>query len=118
MPGPIQRTGYYEVLHEVVVHDGVVHLGGVVSDDLSLDMAGQTRDALGQIDRLLAAHASSRDRLLTALIFITDMRLKPELNKVWTQWLAPEQMPTRATIGVSDLGEGVLLEIVVTAAAG
>ena len=118
MPGPIQRTGNYEVLHEVVVHNGVVHLGGVVSDDLSLDMAGQTGDVLSQIDRLLAAHGSSRARLLTALIFITDMRLKPALNGVWTQWLAPEQMPTRATIGVDDLGDGVLLEMVVTAATG
>jgi enamine deaminase RidA (YjgF/YER057c/UK114 family) len=102
----------------VVVHNGIVHLGGVVSDDLSLDMAGQATDALAQIDRLLAAHGSSRDRLLTALIFITDLRLKPELNKVWTHWLAPGQMPTRATIGVNDLGENVLLEIVVTAATG
>jgi enamine deaminase RidA (YjgF/YER057c/UK114 family) len=116
MPGPIKRTGNYEVLHEVVEHDGVIYLGGVVSDDLSLDMAGQTRDVLGQIDRLLAEHGSSRDRLLSSMIFITDMRLKPEMNTVWKQWLASDHLPTRATIGVSDLGEGVLLEIVVTAA--
>lgn len=114
----IKRSGNYEILHEVVEHNGVLHFAGVVSEDTTLDMAGQMRDVTKQIDTLLAAHGSDRNRLLSALIFITDMRLKPEMNKVWSSWLAREHMPTRATIGVNDLGEGVLLEIVVTAATG
>ncbi len=114
----IKRSGDYEILHEVVEHNGVLHFAGITTEDTSLDMAGQMRDVAAQIDRLLAAHGSHRDRLISALIFITDMRLKPEMNKVWSSWLAREHMPTRATIGVKDLGEGVLIEIVVTAAAG
>ena len=94
MPGPIKRTGNYEVLHEVVEHDGVIYLGGVVSDDLSLDITGQTRDVLAQIDRLLAEHGSSRDRLLTSMIFITDMRLKPEMNTT----TCPRGRPSGSTI--------------------
>lgn len=114
----IKRSGDYEILHEVVEHNGVLHFAGVTTEDASLDMAGQMRDVAGQIDRLLAAHGSHRDSLISALIFITDMRLKPEMNKVWSDWLARAHMPTRATIGVNDLGEGILIEIVVTAAAG
>jgi enamine deaminase RidA (YjgF/YER057c/UK114 family) len=38
------------------------------------------------------------------------------MNKVWKEWLATPHLPTRATIGVNDLGERVLLEVVVTAA--
>lgn len=114
----IKRSGNYEILHEVVEHNGVLHFAGVTAEDLSLDMAGQTRQVAEQIDALLAAHGSHRDRLISALIFITDMRLKPEMNKAWSGWLARAHMPTRATIGVKDLGEGVLIEIVVTAAAG
>lgn len=112
----IKRSGNYEVLHEVVEHNGVLHFSGVVSEDTSLDMAGQTEDVLKQIDQLLKAHGSSRDHLLSALIFITDMKKKPDMNKVWTRWLAPAHLPTRATIGVNDLGKGILIEIVVTAA--
>jgi len=67
------------------------------------------RDFL-RCDRLL------REKRLTALIFITDMKLKPEMNRVWKEWLAPADLPTRATIGVADL-DGYLIEIVVTAAA-
>lgn len=112
----IERSApYADILHEVVVHNGILYLAGVVADDPGLDMAGQTRQALEQIDQLLAAHRSSRERLLTALIFITDMGLKPEMNRVWKEWLGPPHLPTRATIGVSDL-DGYLIEIVVTAA--
>jgi len=109
---------YDDILHEVVEHGGVLHLAGVVSEDLSLDMEGQTRDALAQIDRLLVRHGSGRDRLLTALLFVTDMSGKPGMNRAWKEWLRPDQTPARATLGVADLGPGVLIEIVVTAAKG
>ncbi|AVD84679.1 Rid family hydrolase [Pseudomonas sp. PNPG3] len=38
------------------------------------------------------------------------------MNEVWTSWLNAETLPARATIGVSDLGDNILVEVVVTAA--
>lgn len=112
----IERSGPYGgILHEVVEHNGVLHFAGIVSEDPKLDMAGQARDVLRQLDALLAAHGSSRKHLLTALLFITDMTQKPAMNAVWKEWLAPADLPTRATIGVADL-DGYLLEAVFTAA--
>lgn len=112
----IKRSGpYADILHEVVEHDGILYLAGVTAEDPSQDMAGQTRSVLAQIDELLAAHGSDRSHLLSALIFITDMTLKPEMNKLWKEWLSPAQLPARATIGSSDL-DGYLIEVVVTAA--
>ena len=35
--------------HEVVVHHGVLYIGGVVAEDTTLDMAGQANDALRQL---------------------------------------------------------------------
>jgi len=114
--GTIKRTGNYEVLHEVVEHGDMVYLAGLVSEDLKLDMAGQTRDVLNQLDVLLKKHGSSRERVLTALAFVTDLNQKPAMNKVWKEFFPSAALPTRATIGISDLGEGVLLEVVFTAA--
>jgi len=112
----ITRSGPHgDVLHEVVENAGVLYLAGITAEDKSQDMAGQTRSVVAQVDELLAAHGSDKTRLLTALIFITDMKLKPAMNTVWKAWLAPAQLPTRATIGVSDL-DGYMIEIVVTAA--
>jgi enamine deaminase RidA (YjgF/YER057c/UK114 family) len=115
----IKRTGPYEgLLHEVVEYNGVLYFGGVVAEDLSRDMAGQTADVLVQVDRLLALHGSNRKRILSALIFVPDLALKPAMNEVWKQYFAPEDLPARATIGIADLGPGVLLEMTLTAATG
>ena len=52
----IRRTGPYDgLLHEVVKHKGILYFGGVIAEDLSLDMAGQTADVLRQVDHLLAS---------------------------------------------------------------
>jgi enamine deaminase RidA (YjgF/YER057c/UK114 family) len=112
----IKRSGSSEILHDVVAHNGVLNLAGVVAEDLSQGMAGQARQVFEEIDRLLAANGSDRNHLLSALIFITDMKLKPEMNKAWQAWLKKEHLPTRATIGINDLGPGVVIEVVVTAA--
>ena len=114
----IKRTGDLGLLHEAVEYNGVLYLAGAVSEDLSLDMAGQTRDVLRQIDELLAAHGSSKEKLLSALIFVTDMNLKPAMNEVWKEWVPAGQAPARATIGIADLTPGVLIEVVCTAAVG
>lgn len=116
MAGAIKRTGNYEVLHEVVEHNGILHFAGLVSENLKLGMEGQTKDVLKQLDHLLIQHGSSRARVLTALIFITDMKQKPAMNKAWKDFFADKDLPTRATIGVKDLGPGVRLEVVFTAA--
>jgi enamine deaminase RidA (YjgF/YER057c/UK114 family) len=115
----VKRSGRYaDILHEVVEHNGTLYLAGVVAEDLSADMAGQARSVFGQIDQLLSEHGSSKAQLLTALIFITDMKDKPAMNQAWKRWLAPADLPTRATIGVSDLEPNVRIEVVVTAAKG
>jgi enamine deaminase RidA (YjgF/YER057c/UK114 family) len=112
----IKRSGSSEILHDVVEHKGVLNLAGVIAEDLSLGMEGQARQVFEEIDRLLAANGSDRNHLLSALIFITDMKLKPDMNKAWKAWLAPAHLPSRATIGINDLGPRVLIEVVVTAA--
>lgn len=103
------------IMHRVVERDGLIFIGGTVSDDESLDMAGQTRQILSKLDSYLAQAGSDRTRLLSVTIFITDMALKPQMDAVWKEWLSPESLPTRATVGVADLGGDTLIEIVATA---
>lgn len=102
-------------LHRVVKHNGIAYIGGIVADDDSLDMAGQTREVLKKLDAYLREAGSDRSRLLSATIFITDMNVKPAMDAVWKEWLAPKDLPARATIGVSDLCERTLIELVATA---
>lgn len=103
------------IMHRALEHNGVVYIAGTTCDDESLNMEGQTAEALAKIDQYLAAAGTDKHKLLSATLYVTDMSLKPEMNKAWQAWLSPEAFPTRATIGVADLGGTALIEIVVTA---
>jgi len=57
----IKRTGNYDVLHEVVEHNGILYIGGIVADDPTLDMAGQTTQALRYLSQLLKERRSGEE---------------------------------------------------------
>lgn len=111
-----RHSAYGGILHEVVEHAGILYLGGIVSEDISLDMAGQARDVLRQLDALLTAHGSDRDHVLQVTVFMTHLAEKAAFNTAWTEFFKPESLPARAGIGVADLTAGVLVEITATAA--
>lgn len=112
----IRRHIQTKINHRMVEHEGVLYFGGLVADDKSQDMAGQTRQICAKIDDMLAQVDSSRDKLLTAMLYITDFSQKDGMNEAWLDWLPNEHLPTRATIGVAELGKDVLIEVVVSAA--
>lgn len=94
----IQRLHVGPRLSEVAIHNGVVYLAGQVADDPSQDMAGQTRQVLAAVDRLLAEAGSDNSRILQATIFVADMAEFPAMNTVWDAWVVPGQTPPRATV--------------------
>lgn len=103
-------------LSEMAIHHGTVYLAGQVAEDTTQDMAGQTRQVLASIDRLLAEAGTDKTRILMAQVIITDMRLFGELNKTWEAWVVAGQTPPRATIEAKLATPQHLVEIIVTAA--
>lgn len=112
----IKRIERTPTFHRVVEHNGMLLLAGVTGDDPATDMTRQTEAALNRIDALLQAHGSDRDHILHATVFITDMKLKDAMNEAWLKFFTQDALPARATLGVADLGPGVLIEIVAQAA--
>ncbi len=112
----IQRIETGPRMSEAVVHNGVVYLAGQVADDASQDIAGQTRQVLAQIDALLQAAGSQRQRILRAEIFLPDMADFAAMNAVWETWVTPGHTPARATVQAALADASWKIEIVVTAA--
>jgi enamine deaminase RidA (YjgF/YER057c/UK114 family) len=102
-------------LHRVVKHNSIAYIGGIVADDERLDMEGQTRQVLAKLGAYLEEAGLRRSNLLSVTIFITDMNVKPRMDAVWKEWFAPDELPARATIGVADLGDTTLVELIATA---
>ena len=112
----IARHHRTPIMHRVVEHGGLLYLGGMVAEDKSLPMKGQTEQALARIGALLAQHGSDKSKVLSATVFVIDLKQKDAMNEAWVEFFGDE-LPTRATVGVAELGPGTLVEIVVTAAA-
>ncbi|MCG7601134.1 RidA family protein [Halomonas sp. McH1-25] len=111
----IQRYIRTPIMHRAVEANGFVFFGGIIADDLTLDMAGQTKQVLDKLETYLAESGTDKKNIVSATAYVSDLGLKKGMNDVWTGWFAPENLPSRATLGVADLGENVLLELVVTA---
>jgi enamine deaminase RidA (YjgF/YER057c/UK114 family) len=112
----VRSAPYGGIMHEVVEHAGVLYLAGLVAEDLKPDIASQAEDIFRQLETLLKAHGSSLSNLLQATIYLVDVKHRDGFNAVWQRRIPAAAMPARASIGVVDLGLGVLVELVVTAA--
>ena len=97
-----------------VVANGIVN-AVAVSPDKTPSLYEQTRHALAGIDKSLADAGTDKSRILTATVYITDMAEKEEMNRAWDEWVARDNPPMRACIGVT-LEARDLVEILVTAA--
>ena len=103
-------------MSQAVVHGNTVYLAGQVASDRSADTAGQTREILATIDGLLAEAGTDKTRVLTATIYLADMKTFNEMNSVWDAWVAPDCAPARATVEAQLAPSGYRVEIVITAA--
>ena len=106
--------GAYPTRCRAVVHNGIVSMFAI-STEKSSSLYEQTKSALAQVDANLAEANSSKDRILTALVFITDMSQKDEMNRAWDEWADRVNPPMRACVAAGLTGDS-LIEIVLTAA--
>lgn len=66
--------------------------------NLDLDIEGQTKDVLEQIDALLEQHGTDNTRLLQAQIWLKDINDRDAMNKLWSAWLPENHAPARACV--------------------
>jgi enamine deaminase RidA (YjgF/YER057c/UK114 family) len=111
----IERINPREWNCSAVVHGNMVYLSGIVADDKSLPMKGQTEQVLKKIDGVLAKAGTHKSRILSATVYMADASLKDEMNEAWMAWVDRSNLPTRAAVGAV-LTPGTLVEIMVCAA--
>lgn len=112
----IRRQPGGKLFSAAVQHDGVVYVAGQVADDLSQGVRGQTEQVLKKIDALLAAAGTNKSKLLSANVWVTDIRNRDEMNAAWTAWADPANLPARATVEAKLADPRMLVEIMVTCA--
>ena len=102
-------------MSQAVVHGNTVYLAGQVAGDEPTTKA-QTEAVLKKIDALLAAAGTSKSNLLSATVYLADMKTYDQMNAAWDAWVDPVNTPARATVEAKLAQQRVLVEIAVVAA--
>lgn len=110
----IERIDVQTRMSKIVKHNGVVYLCGQVGSGDTV--TEQTQDCLSRIETLLAKAGSSKEQILQAIVWLSDMSDFAEMNTVWDAWVPEGYAPARAC-GEAKLARDVLkVEIIITAA--
>ena len=112
----ISRHDQSSILSQAVAYGDTVYLAGVVAKDLEQDVKGQTKQVLDEIDRLLGKCGTSKSKVLSAQIWVTDIRNRAPMNEVWTAWIDKANLPARACVEAKLADPKALVEIMVIAA--
>jgi enamine deaminase RidA (YjgF/YER057c/UK114 family) len=95
----------------------IAWLAGQVAADPAADVTAQTRSVLAQIDALLAEIGSDKTQVLSATIYLPDIKDFPLMNAVWDAWVPPGHTPARATVEAKLASPAYRIEIQIVAAA-
>lgn len=81
------------------------------------DVETQTASALATLDRVLTEMGTDKTRLLNAIVYLTDVGRKEDMDRAWCDWIGPDPQawPQRACVEAGLHGTD-LVEIVVLAA--
>ena len=94
----IRRIDPGSRMSEASVLGDRMYLSGMIPEDTSQDITGQVKQALGEIDALLARGGSDKTKILSAVIWLADIADFAAMNAVWDAWVVPGQTPARATV--------------------
>jgi enamine deaminase RidA (YjgF/YER057c/UK114 family) len=103
------------VISLVVVHNGIVSTCGVTAEPTG-DVKVQTKKVLDFIDALLEKAGTHKSKLLTADVWLADMKDFEDHNSVWNEWVDRQNAPVRFCVQSSLWRPNLLVEIKVTAA--
>lgn len=112
----IQRFDSNQVMSAATVFNQVVYLSGQVPKNTAQDVAGQTREILTTIDKILHENESDKSRILSAQLFLKNLSDFQVVNQIWQEWLHGCPKPARATIQADLVNPDWKIEIAITAA--
>jgi enamine deaminase RidA (YjgF/YER057c/UK114 family) len=104
-----------KIYSTAVEANGFVFLAGITPKTLTLDARGQTKEILTEIDRLLALAKTDKSKIVSATIWVSDIRHRDAMNEEWFAWTQSKNMPVRACVEAKLADPRMLVEIQVTA---
>lgn len=112
----IHRQETKQRMSRIVIHNDTVYLCGQVCKDATHGITEQTATMLEKVDELLLQSGSDREHMLSATIYVRDMKDFTAMNAVWDSWVPEGHAPARACVEARMARPELLVEISVVAA--
>ena len=112
----ITRIGPGKRSSRAVKHGNTLYLAGHVADDVNGGIEQQTSDVLAKIDRVLADAGTSKSKVLSCQVILSNMADFAAMNSVYDAWIDPANPPTRACIEARLASPALKVEIIAIAA--
>ena len=112
-PAKTHGTGSY--YSKVVEANGFVFTAGVVASDLEQDARGQTEQILVEIDRLLRTCGADWTRVVSAMMWVSDIRHREPMNDAWIALTRDRDLPARVCVEAKLADPRIAVEIAVVA---
>ncbi|MGJ8648277.1 MAG: RidA family protein [Marinomonas colpomeniae] len=112
----IERIEVGSRMSRIVKHNGTIYLCGQVGADANTDITEQTQTMLEKVNVLLEQAGSGKEHILSATIYIRDMKDFSAMNAVWDAWVPEGFAPARACVEARMARAELLVEVSVVAA--
>ena len=100
-----------------VRHNDTLYIAGQTADDEGGSIEGQTKEVLAKIDALLAKGGSSKAKLISVNVYLSNIADFATMNGIYDAWLDKANMPTRATVEARLASPNLRVEMTAIAAA-
>ena len=112
----IARMETTDRMSKIVIHQDTVYLCGQVADNGEAPISRQTENMLAKVERLLQQAGSGKEHMLSATIYLRDMKDFAGMNAVWDQWVPQGHAPVRACVEARMARPDLLVEVSIVAA--
>jgi enamine deaminase RidA (YjgF/YER057c/UK114 family) len=104
-------------MSQLVVHGGTAYLAGQIAmENRGQSITKQTEEIMAAIDRLLAEAGTDKMHILSATVWLSDMKDFAEFNTVWDAWVPQGHVPARACVEAKLVAPDFNVEVAVVAA--
>lgn len=113
----VQRIQVGDRMSQAAIHGDTVYTAGQVAlDKPGASVKEQTENTLERLDRVLAEAGTDKSKLLSATIWLADMKDFAEMNSVWDAWVSPGNTPCRACVEAKLAAPDFAVEVMAIAA--
>ena len=111
----ITRKHVNERMSKIAIHNDTVYLCGQVGVP-DTPIQEQAEEMLTRVETLLKEAGSDKTHLLSATVYLSDIRYFDPFNAIWDAWITPGTAPARACVEARMAHPGLFCEVSIVAA--